>query len=324
MSAIHRIKQPISTELKQFDIYFRQIMKTKVPFLNLVIRYLLRRKGKQIRPILVFLTAKLFGKPNESTYTAAALIEILHTAALIHNDVVDESNERHGFFSIHAIWKSKVAILIGDYLLAKGLILAVNNKEYDILNRMADAVKEMSEGVLLEKRNSRKFDITENDYFLIVRKKTSALISCCCYCGVKSVVMPDDTAKNMQYFGELLGIAFHIKTDLLDYQANSFTGISSRKAMLENKFTLPLIHAFEMSTLNEKKRVQKLFNNSAKSTKMIHEVLEFITKNQGITYAEEKMNAYAAMALNELSQFPNIEIRASMREFIDYTIHRIK
>jgi octaprenyl-diphosphate synthase len=322
MSTIDRIKLPIAAELKQFDRYFAEVMKTSVPLLNLVVRYLLRRKGKQMRPMLVFLTAKLLGKPNESTYTAAALIEILHTATLIHDDVVDESNERRGFFSINAIWKSKVAVLIGDYLLAKGLLLAVNNKEYEILNLVADAVKEMSEGELLQIRNSRKQNITEDEYFEIIRKKTATLISCCSSCGAKSVGMPDNIVKDMQKFGELLGIAFQIKDDLLDYQVNSITGKPSGNDIQENKLTLPLIHALEMANSTEKKRVLRLLNNSNKNSFKFADVLEFINNNKGILYAEAKMNEYASLAMKELNKFPNVEIRKSLDEFVIYTIQR--
>lgn len=324
MSTLDQIKQHISNELKHFDNYFSAEMKTNVPLLNLVMRYLLKRKGKQMRPILVFLTAKLLGKPSESTYTAAALIEMLHTATLIHDDVVDESNERRGFFSINAIWKSKVAVLIGDYLLAKGLLLAVNNKEYEILNLVADAVKEMSEGELLQIRNSRKLNITEGEYFEIIRKKTATLISCCCSCGAKSVGMPNDIVKKMQYFGELLGIAFQIKDDLLDYQIINSTGKPTGNDIQEKKLTLPLIHALEMTDGVEKKKLLRLMNNSAKSTRKFHEVLDFINKNDGMLYAEEKMNEYASLALEELNQFPNIEIRQSLHAFVYYTIQRSK
>jgi octaprenyl-diphosphate synthase len=324
MSMIDRVKQHISLELKHFDSYFSAEMKTNLPLLNFVMKYLMRRKGKQMRPILVFLSAKLLGKPNESTYTAAALIEILHTATLIHDDVVDESNERRGFFSINAIWKSKVAVLIGDYLLAKGLLLAVKNKEYEILNLVADAVKEMSEGELLQIRFSRKLSITEAEYFEIIRKKTATLISCCSSCGAKSVGMPQDIVEKMQHFGELLGIAFQIKDDLLDYQVNSLTGKPMGKDIQEKKLTLPLIHALAMADTFEKKRILRLMNNSVKRTKEFHKVLDFIIKNKGLSYSEEKMKEYASLALAEINQFPNIEIRESLHEFVDYTILRNK
>lgn len=324
MSTIDRIKQPISAELKQFDTYFSEVMKTSVPLLNLVMRYLLRRKGKQMRPMLVFLTAKLMGKPNESTFTAAALIEILHTATLIHDDVVDESNERRGFFSINALWKSKISVLIGDYLLAKGLLLAINNKEYEILGLVTDAVKEMSEGELMQIRNSRKLNITESEYFEIIRKKTATLISCCSSCGAKSVGMPDSIVKNMQHFGELLGIAFQIKDDLLDYQINSLTGKPLGKDIQEKKLTLPIIHALQMADIVQKKKIIRLLNSSKHAPHKFKEILEFININNGITYSEMKMNEYASLALSELNQFPNIEIRETLHEFVNYTISRNK
>jgi octaprenyl-diphosphate synthase len=324
MSAIDRIKQPISKELKQFDSYFSEVMKTNVPILNLVIWYLLKRKGKQMRPMLVFLTAKLLGNPNKSTYTAAALIEILHTATLIHDDVVDESNERRGFFSINAIWKSKVAVLIGDYLLAKGLLLAVNNKEYEILSLVADAVKEMSEGELMQIRNSRKLNITEAEYFEIIRKKTATLISCCSSCGAKSVGMSDEIVNKMQHFGELLGIAFQIKDDLLDYQVISLSGKPVGNDIQEKKLTLPLIYSLDKADGSEKRRVLRLLNSTSKSSSKFQEVLAFINKNQGISYAEKRMNEYATLAQTELNQFSNIEIRESLHEFINFTIQRNK
>ncbi|MBN2812955.1 MAG: polyprenyl synthetase family protein, partial [Bacteroidales bacterium] len=207
MPGIDQIKQLLSPELKQFDKYFNQVMKTDVPLLNLVINYILRRKGKQMRPLLVFLSARLHGEPTQSTYNAAALIEILHTATLIHDDVVDESNERRGFFSINALWKSKVAVLVGDYLLAKGMLLAIHNKEYDILNLVSEAVKEMSEGELLQLRKTRKLNLTEADYFEIIRKKTATLIACCSSSGAQSVGAPPETVEAMKDFGEKLGIA---------------------------------------------------------------------------------------------------------------------
>jgi octaprenyl-diphosphate synthase len=324
MSAIDRIKQPIKEELEQFEHYFKGVMKTSVPLLNLVINYLLKRKGKQMRPILVFLTARLFGKPNESTYTAAALIEIMHTASLIHDDVVDDSNERRGFFSINAIWKSKVSVLLGDYLLASGLLLAVNNKEYEILNLVADAVKEMSEGELQQIKKSRKLNISKDEYYEIIRKKTATLISCCSSCGAKSVGMPDDVVKKMQHFGELLGIAFQIKDDLLDYQINSLSGKPAGNDLKDRKLTLPLIHALESADSFERKKILRLLNNSSKNGQEFHEVMDFVKEHEGLTFAEEKMKDYASAAMAELDEFPNLNIKDSMREFVEYTILRNK
>jgi len=324
MSAFDRIKQPIADELEQFEHYFRGAMKTNVPLLNLVINYLLKRKGKQMRPILVFLTAKLLGTPNSSTYTAAALIEIMHTASLIHDDVVDDSHERRGFFSINAIWKSKVSVLLGDYLLATGLLLAVNHKEYDILHLVSDAVKEMSEGELMQIKNSRKLSISKDEYYEIIRKKTATLISCCSSSGAKSVGASDEVVNTMRHFGELLGIAFQIKDDLLDYQINSLTGKPKGNDLKDRKLTLPLIHALEMAEPSEKKRMLRLLNNSKSHAQEFHEVLDFVVRYQGLSFAEERMKEYANAALSDLDQFPNEEIKQSMREFVEFTILRNK
>jgi octaprenyl-diphosphate synthase len=324
MSELDQIKEPISSELKQFDTYFRDVMKTRVPLLNLVINYLLRRKGKQMRPILVFLVARLMGKPNSSTYTAAALIEMLHTATLVHDDVVDESYERRGFFSINAIWKSKVAVLLGDYLLAKGLLLAIQNKEYELLNLVADAVKEMSEGELMQIRNSRKLNVSQDEYFEIIRKKTATLISCCSSCGAKSVGMDDDAVKEMQKFGELLGIAFQIKDDLLDYQVNNSTGKPSGNDLQESKLTLPLIYSLEKAEAAEKKRILRLLHSNSSERNKITEIRSFINKHQGLEYASGKMTEYADLALQKLKNYPESEINHSLQQFVKYTIYRNK
>ena len=324
MSSFDQIKQHISAELKSFDSYFNQVMKTDTPLLNLVMKYLLRRKGKQMRPVLVFLSARLHGEPNDSTNTAAALIEILHTATLIHDDVVDESNERRGFFSINALWKSKIAVLVGDYLLARGLLLAVANKEYEILSLVSNAVKEMSEGELMQIRNSRKLKISETDYFEIIRKKTATLISVCSSCGAKSVGVDDATVAKMQQFGENLGIAFQIKDDLLDYQINSLTGKPTGNDIQEKKLTLPLIHALEQSDSSQRRHILRIMNNSDKSPAKFHEVLSYINRFEGISYAREKMNSYASKAKNNLLEFTNEDTRKVLFDFVDYAIARNK
>jgi octaprenyl-diphosphate synthase len=324
MSAIDRIKQPISEDLAAFESYFRKVMKTNVPLLNIVMRYLLKRKGKQMRPILVFLSARLLGKPNASTHTAAALIEILHTATLIHDDVVDDSHERRGFFSINAIWKSKVSVLLGDYLLAKGLLLAIGNKEYEILNLVADAVREMSEGELLQIKNSRKLNISKTEYYEIIRKKTATLISCCSSCGAKSVGMPDNIILKMKHFGELLGIAFQIKDDILDYQINSLTGKPVGNDIKERKLTLPLIHALEIAENPERKKVLRILNNPGKDGQEFRLILDFVNRFNGLGFAEDKMNEYASLAIKELESMPESEIKASLHEFVSYAIGRNK
>ena len=324
MAGLDQIRKPITQELTQFDTFFRDLMKTEVPLLNFVMRYLLRRKGKQMRPILVFLSAKMLGKPSESTFTAAALIEIMHTATLIHDDVVDDSFERRGFFSINALWKSKVSVLVGDYLLAKGLLLTVNKREYELLNIVADAVREMSEGELLQIRNSRKLYISQEEYFEIIRKKTATLISCCSACGAKSVGMPEETVTKMQRFGELLGIAFQIKDDLLDYQPHSFAGKPLGNDLKEKKLTLPLIHALEQSEPAEKKKILRLMHKPGKSSGTFREVLDFVEYQGGMAYADRQMNEYVARALQILEEFPEGETKESLKQFASYTIARNK
>ena len=231
---------------------------------------------------------------------------------------------KEGGFFINAIWKSKIAVLVGDYLLARGLLLAVKNKEYEILGIFADAVKEMSEGELMQIKNSRKLKITESEYFEIIRKKTATLISCCSSCGAKSVGVPDESVTRMKHFGELLGIAFQIKDDLLDYQVNSLTGKPIGNDIQEKKLTLPLIHALETSQNAEKHNILKLMGNDDKSIRKFNEVLTFIQQNDGFSYAEAKMNEYARKALDELVYFSNVEIRQALEDFVFFTIHRNK
>jgi octaprenyl-diphosphate synthase len=324
MSALERIKQPIAEELLRFDSYFKDNLKTNIPLLTVVIRYLLSRKGKQMRPMLVFLTAKLFREPTQSTYNAAALIEIMHTATLIHDDVVDDSNQRRGYFSINAIWKSKAAVLLGDYLLAKGLLLAVNNREYELLEIVSDAVKEMSEGELMQLKNSRKIFITQDEYFEIIRKKTATLISCCSACGAKSVGMPDDTVLKMRLFGENLGIAFQIRDDLLDYQPHNISGKPIGNDIKEKKLTLPLIYALENSKIQERKKLLRLMNNSDKLSLKLKEVRNFVEKYNGLDFAKQKMQEYASLAIQELDQFSSGRIKDSLNQFVEYTILRDK
>jgi octaprenyl-diphosphate synthase len=324
MTELDQIKLPIANELAHFKRYFHEIMKSEVPLLNLVLRYLLRRKGKQMRPMLVFLTAKLMGKPNSSTYTAAALIEILHTATLVHDDVVDESNERRGFFSINALWKSKVAVLLGDYLLARGLLLAIENKEYDLLNLVADAVKEMSEGELMQIRKTRKLNIDQDEYFEIIRKKTATLISCCSSCGARSVGMPDDVVLKMKEFGELLGIAFQIKDDLLDYQIDSLSGKPKGNDLKDKKLTLPLIYALEKAETRDRNRILRLMNTNSHNKDNLISVLGFIEEHKGIAYSRQRMHDFSEQAMQKLNGFPDSEIKKSLSAFVHYTISRNK
>jgi octaprenyl-diphosphate synthase len=324
MSELEKIKQPISEELVRFEKYFKNNLNTNVTLLNIVIKYLLSKKGKQMRPILVFLSAKLFGEPTQSTYNAAALIEIMHTATLIHDDIVDDSYERRGSFSINAIWKSKAAVLLGDYLLAKGLLLAISKREYDLLEIVSDAVKEMSEGELMQLKNSRKICMTQDEYFEIIRKKTATLISCCSACGAKSVGMPDEIVLKMRSFGKYLGIAFQIRDDLLDYQPHNISGKPIGNDIKEKKLTLPLIYAIEQSEFHDRKRLLKHMNNSDKLSFKIKEVRNFVAKYKGLEYANQKMQEYATLAKHELDQFSSGIIKDTLNQFIEYTILRNK
>ncbi len=322
MLTLNEIKRPVSKELNEFDAYFRNIMKSKVPLLNVLIKYILKRKGKQMRPILVFLTAKLLGKPHKSTFTAAALIEILHTATLIHDDVVDNSHERRGFFSVNALWKSKVSVLLGDYLLAKGMLLAINNQEYDLLNLVSDAVKEMSEGELLQMKYSRKLHITENDYLEIIRKKTATLISCCSASGAKSVGMSENMVHTMKRFGEFVGIAFQIKDDLFDFQNYKKTGKPYYNDIIDKKLTLPIIHALSIAKTSEKRKYLRLLNKDNMNYKKSAEIIEFAKREGGIEYANNKMQEYSTLALKELEPFPSSEIKNSLINFVHFTTTR--
>ena len=322
MPTLKEIKEPVSQELNEFDVYFRNTIKSNVPLLDVLINYILKRKGKQMRPILVFLTAKLFGGPNQSTFTAAALIEMLHTATLIHDDVVDDSHARRGFFSVNAIWKSKISVLLGDYLLAKGMLLAINNREYDLLHLVSDAVKEMSEGELLQIKYSRKLNITEEEYFDIIRKKTATLISCCSASGPKSVGMDDKTVHTMKRFGEFLGIAFQIKDDLFDFQNNNLTGKPSGNDIKDKKLTLPIIYALTTANHNEKRKFLRLLNTRKYSRNGFSEILDFLKREGGIQYATNKMHEFSSLALHELESFPAGKIMDSLFDFVHFTTNR--
>ncbi len=323
MSAIKEIRAPIETEMKRFSGYFSTIIKSKVPLLSIITNYILRRRGKQLRPMFVFLTAKLSGKVNESSFTAAALIELLHTATLVHDDVVDESFERRGFFSINALWKSKIAVLLGDYLLAKGLLLSVKNKEYEILDIVSFAVKEMSEGELLQIQKSRKLNLTEDEYFEIIGKKTAALIAACCASGTKSVTNDPEAIKKMKQFGEYIGIAFQIRDDMFDYEKNGLLGKPTGNDIKEKKLTLPLIHALKNTNPSQRRKILRLVRHHNKKTSRVNEVIRFVRDNKGMDYSKEKMNEYKNKALDILNEFPESEVRSSLQKLALYTTSRV-
>jgi len=325
MSAVNKIKAPIQGEMEKFEPFFRESMQSKVPLLNVIMNYILKRKGKQMRPMFVFLTSKML-KPNveNSTYTAASLIELLHTATLIHDDVVDEAYERRGFFSINALWKSKISVLVGDYLLSKGLLLAVDNNEFELLKIVSVAVKEMSEGELLQIQQSRKLKITEEIYFDIIRKKTAALIAACTACGAKSTGADEDLVEKMRLFGEHVGMAFQIKDDLLDYQNNGSIGKPSGNDIKEKKLTLPIIHVLKNASSSDHKRILSIVKRHNKNKKKVQEVIDFVIDNGGLDYTTQIMHEYCEKALDLLNDIPESESKESLIELVNYVVVRKK
>jgi octaprenyl-diphosphate synthase len=324
MPLLTRIRKPVEKEMAQFEAYFSKTMRSEIPFLNIILNYILRRKGKQMRPLLVFLTAKLNGNIGEPTYEAAAFIELLHTASLVHDDVVDDAQERRGALSINALWNSKIAVLVGDYLLSKGMLISVEKNRFDMLEIVSEAVKSMSEGELLQLQKARKQNIKEEDYFKIIKCKTAALISACTACGAKSVTEDPDTLLVMKEFGENIGVAFQIRDDILDYEGTGLTGKTVGNDIKERKITLPLIHALENVPSSKKKHVLAIVKNKKKTKSDITEVINFVTDNGGLEYAEIKMNQYRDKALAVLDSYPDSDVKESLREFVNYTSSRKK
>ncbi len=324
MSAVDKIKQPIKEEIKQFETFFSSSMKSNVSLLNLVTKYVLKRKGKQMRPMVVFLTANLFSKSNEATNNGAALIELMHTATLVHDDVVDNSNQRRGFFSINALWKNKIAVLLGDFLLSKGLLLAVNNGNFDLLKIVSKAVEQMSEGELLQIEKTRKLNITEEIYFEIIKKKTAVLIASCAAVGAKSVGASSEEVEQMWQMGENIGMAFQIKDDLFDFQLDNNTGKPAGNDIQEKKMTIPLIYALSATNSSKSKYIKKIINKKNKTNSDIKEVVDFVNQSDGIIYATEKMNEFKNSALEIINSYPDSEYKTSIIELINYTISRKK
>lgn len=319
---VDQIKAPVAKEMEEFEVKFKSSMKSTVPLLDKITRYIVKRKGKQLRPMFVFLSAKVCGEMNESTYRAASLIELLHTATLVHDDVVDDSNERRGFFSVNALWKNKIAVLVGDFLLSRGLLLSVDNKDFHLLGLVSDAVREMSEGELLQIEKARKLDINETVYYEIIRKKTASLIASCCACGAASVTSDPGMIEKMRAFGEAVGIAFQIKDDLFDYGDGSNIGKPTGIDIKEKKMTLPLIYALSKASYFEKRKIISIVKNNNNDPKKVAEVIDFVIKSGGIQYAEEKMNDYKKKALEILSGFNDSASRTSLAELVKYTTER--
>lgn len=317
------IRQPIDTELAQFHGYFRDAMRSRVFLLDRIIQYLLRQKGKQMRPILVLLSAKAAGGIQESTYRGAALVELLHTATLVHDDVVDDADRRRGMFSINALWKNKIAVLLGDFLLSRGLLLALDHKDYQLLHIVSDAVKRMSEGELLQIEKARKLDIDEETYFQIISDKTASLLSACTSCGASSSNADDETVQLFKDFGQALGMAFQIRDDLFDYGVKD-VGKPLGIDLQEKKMTLPLIHALAHANSSDKKRIMRIVKKSGKSKKDIQEVSSFVTQAGGIAYATQKMMGFADEALGLLARLPETDARNSLADLVTFTVTRRK
>ena len=322
MKKIDEIKLPIAKEMDEFEIRFKQSMKSDVALLDKITYYIVKRKGKQIRPMFVFLSAKMCGGMNDSAYNAASLIELLHTATLVHDDVVDDSNERRGFFSVNALWKNKIAVLVGDYLLSRGLMLAVDNNEFKLLGIVSNAVREMSEGELLQIEKARKLDIEEKIYFDIIRQKTAVLIASCCACGAVAAKADDEIVEKMRQFGEYVGIAFQIKDDLFDFGNSEEIGKPTGIDIKEKKMTLPLIYALSKSSYFEKRKIINIIKNHNEDPQKVKEVIGYVIKSGGIEYAQKQMEGYKSKALQLLNEFENNPARNSLEQLVKYTTER--
>ncbi|MFC6999218.1 polyprenyl synthetase family protein [Rufibacter roseus] len=323
-SPLDQIQAPIAAEMQAFEKKFRQSMQSNVLLLDKIMGYIVKRKGKQMRPMFVFFMAKLIQEQIEdATYRGAALIELLHTATLVHDDVVDEANYRRGFFSVNALWKNKIAVLVGDYLLSKGLLLSLNHDDFGLLKIVSNAVREMSEGELLQMEKARRLDITEDVYFDIIRQKTASLIASCCAVGVSSVGADAETVERARLFGEKVGLAFQIKDDLFDYgtaEIGKPVGIDIK----EKKMTLPLIYALQQADWLTKRRVIYNVKNNNGKTDRINAVIDFVKQSGGLEYSIQKMNALHAEALQLLHTFPQSPSRDSLEQLLRYTIEREK
>lgn len=324
MSDLNQIKLPIKEEMDAFEPKFRSYMASNVALLDRITYYIIKRKGKQLRPMLVFLTAKMLGETNESTYRGAALIELMHTATLVHDDVVDDSDQRRGFFSLNALWKNKVAVLVGDYLLSKVLLLSVENEEYQLLKIVSTAVREMSEGELLQIEKARRLDITEDIYFEIIRQKTASLIASCCGTGAASVTDDQEVIDKMIAFGEALGIAFQIKDDLFDYETEAKTGKPTGIDIKEQKMTLPLIYALQNCSKKDKRFMMNVVKRHNRDRKKVEQVMHLVKSTGGMEYAQKRMKEYHQKALDILKEFPHGVAKQSLQQLSDYVILRSK
>ncbi len=324
MVALTDIKKPVASEMREFESYFRHTLQSDIPFFHIILNHIIRRKGKQMRPLLVFLTAKLNGEVSETTFVAATFIELLHTATLVHDDVVDEASERRGLPSINVLYNSKIAVLLGDYLLAQGLLISVEKQRFNMLGIVSDAVREIVKGELVQLQKTRRLDIKEEDYFRIIRMKTAALISACTACGASSVTDDSDTIARMKEFGEHLGVAFQIKDDLLDYAGNGMTGKHEGNDIKEKKITLPLIHALREANPVKRRHIIRILRRKKKGRKEIREVISFVRDYDGLEYAESKMKEYSDRAMRILETYPDSETRSALTELVIFSTLRKK
>ncbi|MGB5983603.1 MAG: polyprenyl synthetase family protein [Nonlabens sp.] len=325
MKVAEQIKQPIAYEMELFEQKFSLAMASRIALLNRITHFIVNRKGKQMRPMFVFLVAKMIGKGeiNDRTYRGASVIELIHTATLVHDDVVDDSFKRRGFFSINALWKNKIAVLVGDYLLSKGLLLSIDNKDFDLLQIISVAVREMSEGELLQIEKARKLDITEEVYYDIIRMKTATLIAACCSLGACSIAPETEDVEKMRKFGELIGIAFQIKDDLFDY-GNERIGKPTGIDIKEQKMTLPLIYAINTASSKKKKWLINSIKKHNRNKKRVKEVIAYVKSSGGLDYAVTSMYKYKEEALGLLNTYPNSEYKDSLKLMVDYVIDREK
>ncbi|WP_154858803.1 polyprenyl synthetase family protein [Cyclobacterium xiamenense] len=320
---LQQIQAPIASEMADFEKKFRSFMQSKVKLLDHITQYIVRRKGKQMRPMFVFLSSGLSGGITEASYRGAALIELLHTATLVHDDVVDDANYRRGFFSINALWKNKIAVLVGDYLLSRGLLLSVENDDFDLLKIVSNAVREMSEGELLQISKARTLNITEEVYYTIIRQKTASLISSCCAVGAATANATAETIEKMRLFGEKVGMAFQIKDDLFDY-GEDVVGKPVGIDIKEKKMTLPLIYALNQSSWVERKKIIYKIRNGSENKKIVTEVIDFVKASGGLEYSQKIMNDFYQEALAILADFPESPYKSSLSSLVTYTIARKK
>jgi octaprenyl-diphosphate synthase len=321
--SLKSIKAPVEAELRHFRDYFRTATRSDATLLDKITQYVLRQKGKQIRPVLVLLAAKTCGGITESSYRAAALVELMHTATLVHDDVVDDADMRRGVFSVNALWKNKVAVLFGDFLLSRGLLLSLEYKDYALLHALSDAVRRMSEGELLQIEKARKLDIDEATYFRIISDKTASLIAACTTCGALSATEDPAMIDRMRQMGESLGLAFQIRDDLFDYGVED-VGKPIGIDLQEKKMTLPLIYALRESDRADRRRIMKVVRKKKKSRRDIREVSDFVHERGGIQYARNLMEEHAAIARDILSTFPTSDARRAMIDLVEYTVSRSK